>query len=538
MTQDAILLILIPWLAALPALLGKVLGRRSPFAGVSVAIFSVSAIPLYRLSRLVSVRGTEELLYSLGGWPAPVGISLGVDRLALTISVIVVVVVVAVSVFSLGRKHFESLYFAEIMILAGGLQGVLFVRDLFTLFVCFEIAALSIYLLIAYEREATALVASFKYLILSSVGILVFLLGVFVVYRETGTLSMVEPIIVAPEADKALHLAVSALVVGIGVRTAFIPFHTWLPEAHAYAPHPISALLSGVVIKVSFFAMVRVLDTFVAVYLYEPLLWIGGITAIAAVFRALAQRDVKKLLAYHSISQMGYVLAAFGAASVIGREAAIHHAVNHALFKSLLFLTVGYAVSVTGLRDVYKMPKLGRREPLMAIGFWLGALAIAGVPPMNGFFSKADVGAAVTGSPVYPLIWVTGVVTAASFIKLGRIYSFFGPAERGRPVLPTTGEATSSWFSRAVSRLAERIPVLALGSLCLAGGLVLPLPSAAKLASTGVTLAFGVLLFLLISRHRVALLLSPLRRWNPSLYAVLSFFFFGLFLFAVLGYLR
>jgi len=529
-TQDPILLILIPWLAALPALLGKVLGKRSPFVGISVAIFGVSSFPLYRLSRLISVTEPEELLYTLGGWAAPLGISLGVDRLALTISVIVVVIVLAVSLFSLGSKHFDSLYFAEIMILAGGLQGVLVVRDLFTLFVCFEIAALSIYLLIAYERQPTALVASFKYLVLSSVGILIFLLGVFVVYRETGTLSMVEPITVVPEADKALHLAVSALVVGIGVRTAFIPFHTWLPEAHAYAPHPISALLSGVVIKVSFFAMVRVLDTFVTEYLYEPLLWIGGITAIAAVFRALAQRDVKKLLAYHSISQMGYVLAAFGAATVIGREAAIHHAVNHAFFKSLLFLTVGYAVSVTGQRDVYRMPKLGRRKPLMALGFWLGAFAIAGVPPMNGFFSKADVSAALGGSPVYPLIWVTGVVTAASFIKLGRIYSFLGPreeAERGRGT--EVGVA---------GRLAEVVPVLALGGICLAGGLLLPLPSAAKLATTGVTLALGILLFLLISRHRVAELLSPLRRWNPSLYAVLSFFFLGLFLFAALGYLR
>ncbi|MFW5843535.1 MAG: proton-conducting transporter membrane subunit, partial [Spirochaetota bacterium] len=267
-------------------------------------------------------------------------------------------------------------------------------------------------------------------------------------------------------------------------------------------------------------------------------LWIGGITAIAAVFRALAQRDVKKLLAYHSISQMGYVLAAFGAASVIGREAAIHHAVNHAFFKSLLFLTVGYAVSVTGLRDVYKMPKLGRREPLMALGFWLGAFAIAGVPPMNGFFSKADVSAAVSGSPVYPLIWVTGVVTAASFIKLGRIYSFFGRPGDQLPAPAPPGEVTARWAERAASRLAEVIPVLILGAFCLAGGLLLPLPSAAKLVSTGVTLALGIVLFLLISRHRVALLLSPLRQWNPSLYTVLSFFFFGLFLFATLGYLR
>jgi multicomponent Na+:H+ antiporter subunit D len=503
-----------------------------PFAWMSVAIFATSGLPLWRLWRALSEAPESLTPYFLGGWMPPVGISLAVDWLALILGAVVTVIVLAISVTSLARRHFSNLYFAEVMILAGALQGVMVVQDLFTLFVFFEIAALAVYLLIAFEREAAALVASFKYLILSSLGILFFLFGIFIVYRETGLLTISGPFVVPPGSEGALRLGVAALVVGIGVRTAFIPFHTWLPEAHAYAPHPISALLSGVVIKVSFFAMVRVMDAFEAAYFYEPLLWIGAATAFIAVLRALAQRDVKKLLAYHSISQMGYVLAAFGVASVVGRDAAVHHAVNHALFKSLLFLTVGYAVSLSGHRDVYRIPKLGRREPVMAVAFWVGALAIAGIPPLNGYFSKSDVSMAVQEaalSPyIYPFIWVTGVGTVASFIKLGRIYSFLQPA----------GAQPEAGGSRVgLRRIGTLAPPVALGILCLAGGLVIGLPSWPSLASTGVTVAAGVGVFLVISRPGVMRFLAPLRKWNPSLEAVLTFFFLGLFLFAAVGYL-
>lgn len=532
MSQDPLLLILIPWVAALPPLVGKAVGRRMPFAWMSVAIFATSGLPLWRLWRALSEAPESLTPYFLGGWMPPVGISLAVDWLALILGAVVTVIVLAISVTSLARRHFSNLYFAEVMILAGALQGVMVVQDLFTLFVFFEIAALAVYLLIAFEREAAALVASFKYLILSSLGILFFLFGIFIVYRETGLLTISGPFVVPPGSEGALRLGVAALVVGIGVRTAFIPFHTWLPEAHAYAPHPISALLSGVVIKVSFFAMVRVMDAFEAAYFYEPLLWIGAATAFIAVLRALAQRDVKKLLAYHSISQMGYVLAAFGVASLVGREAAVHHAVNHALFKSLLFLTVGYAVSLSGHRDVYRIPKLGRREPVMAVAFWVGALAIAGIPPLNGYFSKSDVSMAVQEaalSPyIYPFIWVTGVGTVASFIKLGRIYSFLQPA----------GAQPEAGGSRVgLRRIGTLAPPVALGILCLAGGLVIGLPSWPSLASTGVTVAAGVGVFLVISRPGVMRFLAPLRKWNPSLEAVLTFFFLGLFLFAAVGYL-
>ncbi len=529
MNHESILLIVLPWCAAIPALVGKLLDRRFPFVHLGVFILLSSFWPLWRLH--ATAGGWTP--YFLGGWEPPVGIALGVDRLSLALSLITVVVVLAVLLYSLGQRRYGGLYFAFVLVLTGGLQGVLFVRDLFTLFVCFEIVALAVYLLIAYERDPTALVAGFKYLILSSVGIIFFLLGLFIVYRETGRLSILEPFSVIPAAEESMHLAVAALVVGIGVRTAFIPFHTWLPEAHAYAPHPVSALLSGVVIKVSFFAMVRILDVFEAAHFYEPLMWIGAATAWVAVLRAIAQRDVKKLLAYHSISQMGYVLAALGAAGALGRDAALFHAVNHAFFKSLLFLSVGTAVALTGTRDVYDMPRLGRATPIVALGFWIGALAIAGVPPLNGYFSKAAISAALKGRAAYPLIWLTGVFTVASFLKLGRIFSF-GASGQGGDVKISPPDNSGGTLGRAFRATA----LVVLATICLAGGLVRPLPAPADLVNPAITTGLGVVLFVAISRPGISRALTPLRRWNPGLQTVLAFFFFGLFLFAALGYTR
>ena len=409
--------------------------------------------------------GAGAALYTLGGFEGEPGIAMVLSGSAWLASVLIVLIGALTAVFSLGRREFDLRYYFFLLMMTAGMETVVLTGDIFTMFVGLEVVALAAYVLIAWERSGEGLLASLKYLFLSSASILFFLFGVFVVYRDFGSLSFE---VIARRVGElggtggglgggrgwgwgglgggdgaggatggATGFAVAALCVGIGVRTAFIPFHTWLPEAHAWAPHPISALLSGVLIKISFLAMFRILDVFSARHIDPMLMWLGAVTAIAAVGWALAQSDVKKLLAYHSISQMGYILAAAGASSVFSLPASFSHAVNHALFKSLLFLGVGEAIVISGERNLFRMGGLARRSPITAAAVVIGALGITGLPPFNGFVSKQLIGAAMEGSPAYVLLRLTAVGTAASFIKLCRItlpggaYSGLGAALGG-----------------------------------------------------------------------------------------------------------
>jgi formate hydrogenlyase subunit 3/multisubunit Na+/H+ antiporter MnhD subunit len=563
MADTVPILIVLPFFGSLIALTGKLLPWKK-LAAV-VAVLSVPASAVLLALQAPAILAGKELVYAVGGWPAPYGIVLQLDGFAWFSSVLTLSVAVAVVIAAFARPGYGPQFCFFLLLLVAGMQMVVLTNDLFNMFVGFEIVAIAAYVLIAFDRSADGLLASFKYLILSSVGIIFFLFGVFLVYRDFGVLSMesVQEILALEPglADTtSIQLAVVALCVGIGVRTAFIPFHTWLPEAHAYAPHPISALLSGALIKVSFFALVRILWTFSGDYLYELLMWIGAATAFMAVVWALAQTDAKRLLAFHSVSQMGYVLAAFGAGAFASTAAASYHALNHALFKSLLFLAVGTAVRMTGERDLYAMPALGRRAPVLALTFAVGALSIAGIPPFNGYAGKQLISYALAGEPAYVLVWLTGIGTVASFIKLSRI---FRPAparpEAGGPKHgrsgPTSGESNPPDPHLSRPGFLIHVPTVFLAALCVATGVFAPyiapvihrlvgaagtltMPpayTAGKLGQTAIMVALGVGLYFLVTAKPGKRASAWIRRRSPELRTVLIMFFLGLALFAAVA---
>ncbi len=545
MTEGLLIWVLAaPLAGAAAALAGKLFRSLEPLAKIlSTASLAVTGAVLAVLAG--PVMNGEVLSYELGGWPEPVGIALVLDGIGWVSAALTTLIAVAVAVFSLGRKRYTGGFFFFLMMLVSGMYGVALTGDLFTMFVCFEIIAVSVYVLIAWEGTATGLAASLKYLILSTTGILFFLLGIFLVYRDLGvlSLSMISHALagVGGAANtRVMHLALASLCVGIGVRTAFIPFHTWLPEAHAYAPHPISAILSGALIKVSLFAMVRILLQFQGEYLFPLLMWIGGGTALLAVVSALAQSDVKRLLAYHSISQLGYILAVFAAGSSISLTASFFHAVNHALFKALLFLTVGAAVTVTGERNLFRMPRLGRRMPLFAVAFFIGALSISGIPPFNGFASKVYITQGMKGSPAYPLLWITGVLTIASFIKLSRIF-LPGGITGETNCLPDKAQ-TAAVAALALGCLATG--VFGEGSARFLNGILYgkPLLNGPAIFSTGNLLktllpaALGVGMWRLVLTGTGTRVSGRIRAMAPQLQVVLVFFLTGFLAFAAAAY--
>jgi len=548
MTDSLLVWVLLaPLLGAVVSLFGKLLAPlRRPLSFLGAATLAVPAAALAVL--LEPVLSGESVRYALGGWPEPYGIALVLDGLSWISCALTTVIAAAVALFSLGRRRYGAGYFFFLLMMVAGMYGVALTGDLFTMFVSFEVVAVAVYVLIAWEGTATGLAASYKYLVLSTTGILFFLFGVFLVYRDLGVLSISHiseglaasgGVLNAP----AMHLALASLCVGIGVRTAFIPFHTWLPEAHAYAPHPVSAVLSGAMIKVSLFAMIRIILQFGGDYLLELLMWIGAVTALAAVISALSQSDVKRLLAYHSISQLGYMLAVFGAGSALALTASFSHALNHALFKSLLFLTVGAAVSLTGQRNLYRIPPLGRRLPAFSAAFFAGALSISGIPPFNGFASKGLITAGMKGSPAYPLLWVTSFLTIASFIKLGRI---FLPGEQREGVF-AGGDNPGALQTAVVVGLA----VLCLGTgvfgQSMARGLyrilhgtgpasIPRLFSGVKLLGVLPAVVLGAAAYMGVSTDLGKRLSGRVRALAPELRTVLLFFFVGLLAFAAVAY--
>ena len=559
LSHAPVLMVAIPMVSAFVALLGKALHGTRWWRGLSIVVFLPSFAVLAWIAP--EIWQGRVITYALGGFVAEPGIPLVIDGLAWVSSLLVAVVGTLVMLVSLSHASFGVAYFFFLHMAVVGMQGVVVTGDIFTMFVSFEIVALAVYVLIAWEQSDEGLLASLKYLFLSSVGILFFLIGTFLLYRDFGSLSFSTlsravaqwresvptdvvssgiGVFTTGGVARSLTLAVAALCVGIGVRTAFIPFHTWLPEAHSWAPHPISALLSGVLIKVSFLALVRLVVLLGAWNLQPVLMWVGVITALVAVVWALSQQDAKRLLAYHSISQMGYILAAWGAGGALGVCASYAHAISHALFKGLLFVVVGIMIERTGTRDVYRMRRAAYRSPLLLIGLLTGALAISGVPPFNGFVSKHLVSQAVYGTAAYTILKITSIGTAASFLKLSLVLV---PAPHGATPAPTVARL-SRWEALAIGAFVLLVittgvygrPLLtALSRMVQTDqNVVLPSLYTAKTVWNALWPLFvggGVTVLVMTQRGRE--LAHHISDIAPQLRTVLLFFVVGLILFAV-----
>jgi multicomponent Na+:H+ antiporter subunit D len=302
------------------------------------------------------------------------------------------------------------------------------------------------------------------------------LTGVALLYGLTGTLNMAQVSQVATSAGmpKAVYLALGLFMAGFGLKAAMVPFHAWLPDAHPSAPAPISAMLSGVLIKaIGVYVLSRITFNIFAptVHVAQVLMALGVVSMVVGVFLAVGQWDMKRLLAYHSISQMGYVVLAFGVGAEVlathGSTAVaslavfggLFHMVNHAAFKSLLFLASGAIEYATGTRDLKKLGGLSKRMAVTSACTRVASLSIAGVPPFNGFWSKLLIVIAVVQAGHYVLGAVTVLVsfmTLVSFVKVQR-YTLAGE----------TSEATA--LAREVPA-GMTLPMLVLAGLCILVG--------------------------------------------------------------------
>ncbi|MFQ6074522.1 MAG: complex I subunit 5 family protein [Candidatus Bathyarchaeia archaeon] len=287
-----------------------------------------------------------------------------------------------------------TLYYTLLLGLIAGLMGVVFAGDFFSLYVFWEIMCLASYTLVAFRKEGwEPLEAGFKYLIMSVTGASTVLLAMSFLYATTGSLNFAY--LAASFSDATpnpfLFLTMILIIVGFGINAAVVPFHTWLPDAHPAAPAPISAMLSGVVIKASVYALCRVLFSVFPLtrFHWGPLLAILSVVSMTiGNITALLQSDIKRLLAYSSIAQIGYILIGMATGSNLGLTGTNFHVFNHALMKGLAFLCAGAFIYRSKTRRLDEMAGIGRKMPLSALILSISLLALAGLPGLNGFMSK------------------------------------------------------------------------------------------------------------------------------------------------------
>ena len=301
-------------------------------------------------------------------------------------------------------------------------------NNVIMLFVAVEATTLTSGLLVAFFWDRRALEAGYKYLILLTIGVTFALFGCVLLYAAGAATGQIDgrSALLISELRKVAQLlprgpaamAVAFLVIGFGTKAGVVPFHAWLPDAHAEAPTPISVLLSGVMIKVAVYAMARTVSIFFPVWhaLNIFLVALGIFTMFVGILLALRQDDLKRLLAFHSVSQMGYILSGIGLGTYLGVYGGLFHLLNHTIFKSLLFLSVGSLIFASGgLRHISQMSGLARRMPITATCFFVGALAMGGMPPFNGFMSKLTLFLAFVDRGLY---WAAAIGMLTSLLTL------------------------------------------------------------------------------------------------------------------------
>lgn len=357
------------------------------------------------------------------------------------------------------------------------MNGIVLSHDLFGLYVFLEVAAGSSYALIAFGLEKEQFEAAFKYLLLSAAASALMLLGISLIFARTGSLDMkvVSDALAATGPDRSLLFIATLFLVGFTFKMAMVPFHAWLPDAYAAAPTPVSAVMAGVLSKAAgVYALARVFFNVFGVQSltgFAPaLMALGALSIVVGSILGLVQTDYKRLLAFSSVAQLGYILLAFGIGTPLAFVGALFHVMNHATSKSLLFLTAGATERATGVRDLNRMGGLSKRLPVTATSSVFGSLSISGVPPLSGFFSKAVIVVAAvlqgwqTGNAayyVYALIAILfSVVTLSYFLKLQR-KAFFGLLKDEFAKVKEVGPAMA-------------IPMVVLAFLCLALGLAFP----------------------------------------------------------------
>ena len=386
--QNPVLLIAVPLGLAFLSYIFALINRKiTKYISVIGMLFNL-ILSFILLPKVIE----KPIIIYLAGWKPPFCINLYVGPVAILFSILISLIGFLVAIYGINYikegaiERYNILY----LLLFTGATGIVLTGDIFNLFVFFEILCISSYALVAYNRDEAGTEAGIKYLIQGSIGSGFILLGIGILYGLFGTLNIADIAQnISSVNSSALYIAMALFITGFGIEAALFPLNAWLPDAHSSAPSSISAVLSGMAIHIGIYAMFRVLYTIFGISNIFNLLVIAGIvTLLIGEMSAFKQTNIKRMLAYSSIGQIGIIIFALSIGTKNGISAGLFQIVTHTLSKALLFLCAGYMVYYTGSMELASMQGLGKRMPVVSFLFTIGALSLIGLPPFIGFPSK------------------------------------------------------------------------------------------------------------------------------------------------------
>jgi multicomponent Na+:H+ antiporter subunit D len=416
---------LIPLPIAIPLLAAaiSVIVGRSRNAQRVIGVLALSSTTGISIALLVGADRSDILVAQSGGWPAPIGISLVVDRLSGIMLVTSALMLLAVLLFAIGQGGVERNHVAfhpMYLVLASGVAASLTTGDLFNLFVAFEMMLAASYVLITMGGRADQVRSGMTYVVISLVASTFFIVVLALIYMATGTVNFADLAGRIPQLPQGTQVMFAvALLVVFGIKAGLFPLFFWLPDSYPTAPGPVTAIFAGLLTKVGVYAIIRT-----QTLLFPPesqpstlLLVVAALTMAVGVFGAIAQDDMKRILSFHIVSQIGYMIFALGLFTVAGLAAAVFYTFNNIILKTSLLLVAGLVERRGGSSRLSEVGGLVRGAPLLGLMFALPALSLAGLPPFGGFVAKF----AVFDAGVRSSQWV--VVGVAAFVSLLTLYS-------------------------------------------------------------------------------------------------------------------
>ncbi|MGY8826316.1 MAG: monovalent cation/H+ antiporter subunit D family protein [Candidatus Latescibacterota bacterium] len=426
---------------------------RRPVFVWSLATAVTSLVFAACVQILFQVMSSGPIIYTMGGWSAPIGIEYRIDLVNAYIMLLVSAIAALVMIYAPKSAAHElppdrhNLFCAAFLMCLTGLLGITITGDAFNVYVFLEISSLASYAIISTGRDPRSLKAAYNYLIMGTIGATFILIAIGLMYMMTGTLNMADLAqrLKAVHDTRTIHVAFAFLSVGLTLKLALFPMHVWLPNAYTYAPSLVTAFVAATSTKVSIYVFLRFIFTiFGAEYAFATIhlnailvpLAIAGIFVASTV--AIYQSDLKRLLAYSSIAQIGYIMLGIGMGTVTGLTAGIAHIFNHALIKCALFMVVGCIALRLNSSRLEDMAGIGRRLPVTSFAFVLGGLALIGVPLTVGFISKwyLLLGALEHGWwPVAVLVLISSLLAAVYIWRFVEVAYFRSPPADAPPMV-------------------------------------------------------------------------------------------------------
>jgi len=447
--------IVIPLLAAALA----VIAIRLPTVQRFLSIAGVATALAASVALLIEVERNGPQATQVGGWPAPIGITLVADLFTCLMLVIGLATVLAVLVFAVGQRgdDHESAFHPVYLVMTAGVALSFLTGDLFNLFVAFEITLTASYVLITLGGAKEQVRAGMTYVVINLLASFLFVVAIAFVYASTGTVNFADLTerltTLSPNLRTALALL---LLVVFGIKAAIFPLFFWLPDAYPTARTSVTAVFAGLLTKVGVYAIIR-METLLFPDNRQStlLLVIAGLTMVIGVLGAIAQDDMKRILSFHIVSQIGYMILGIGLFTVSGIAGAVFFVLHQIPVKASLFLVVGLVEHDAGSTKLSKIGGLVRRIPLAAVLFLVAALSLAGIPPLSGFVGKLALVSAGFDAQAYAIIAISLLVSVGTLFSMVKIWNgvFWGTAEEPTPAI-ASGEVVHTPALMTLSTVA------------------------------------------------------------------------------------